>query len=221
MKKAKRQIYNFILAHNSTNTRRNTLYQCINRVRKIYKFIEKIGIDKIKYIKTYSVNSIAKLSDSKIQTIIDYFPKNHNTDLLAGVNILTAPILLTHVSNSSDDFSKFSPVNLPKAEDDFDKMIKETFKEEKTRIEKERQNKVSLNIVTSAKPDKGTNEIETENNNDCSHDSDSEEDLDDGYNGYNGYNENDGYDRDYYYHDRRYARKVLPIMSPIIFPVIA
>ncbi|PKY47847.1 hypothetical protein RhiirA4_523571 [Rhizophagus irregularis] len=49
---------------------------------KSQEFIEKIGIDKIKYIKTYSANSIAELSDSKIQTIIDYFSKNPNTELL-------------------------------------------------------------------------------------------------------------------------------------------
>ena len=81
MKKAKGQIYNFILAHNP-GTRQNTLYQRINRARKIYEFIKKIGIDKIKYIKTYSVNSIAELFDSKIQTIINYFSKNPNTELL-------------------------------------------------------------------------------------------------------------------------------------------
>ncbi|PKY58598.1 hypothetical protein RhiirA4_480645 [Rhizophagus irregularis] len=46
MKKAKGQIYNFILVHNP-DTRRNTLYQRINRARKIYEFIKKIGIDKI------------------------------------------------------------------------------------------------------------------------------------------------------------------------------
>ena len=79
-KKAKGRIYDFILAHN-TDTRRNTLYQRINRARKVYEFTEKIGIDRIKYIKTYSANSIAELSDSQIQTIIDYFSKNPNTEL--------------------------------------------------------------------------------------------------------------------------------------------
>ncbi|CAG8603290.1 4144_t:CDS:2 [Ambispora gerdemannii] len=82
-------------------------------------------------------NSIAELSDSKIQTIIDYFSKNLNTELLdeqddfiidseeevsddqtnasevvsAEVNISTAPIPLTHISNSSNDSSEFGPVN--------------------------------------------------------------------------------------------------------------
>ena len=67
------------------DTKRKTLYQRISRARKVYEFTEKIGIDKIKYIKTYSANSIAELSDSQIQTIIDYFSKNPNTELPDGV----------------------------------------------------------------------------------------------------------------------------------------
>ncbi|GES79850.1 hypothetical protein GLOIN_2v1709588 [Rhizophagus clarus] len=47
----------------------------INRTRKVYEFTEKIGIDKIKYIKTYNANAIADLSVSQIQTIIDYSPR--------------------------------------------------------------------------------------------------------------------------------------------------
>jgi len=79
-KKAKGLIYDFILAHNP-DTKRKTLYQRISRARKVYEFTEKIGIDKIKYIKTYSANSIAELSDSQIQTIVDYFSNNPNTEL--------------------------------------------------------------------------------------------------------------------------------------------
>ncbi|CAB4433244.1 unnamed protein product [Rhizophagus irregularis] len=132
MKKAKGQIYNFILAHNP-DTRQNTLYQRINRARKIYEFIKKIGIDKIKYIKTYSANSIAELSDSKIQTIIDYFSKNPNAELLSDQDDsiidseeeisddqtnaseavsaeINTPIPLTQVSNSFDDSSRNGPV---------------------------------------------------------------------------------------------------------------
>src|SRR4051812_4931977 len=79
-KKAKGLIYDFILAHNP-DTKRKTLYQRISRARKIYEFAKKIGSNKIKYIKTYSVNSIAELSDSQIQTIVDYFSNNPNTEL--------------------------------------------------------------------------------------------------------------------------------------------
>ncbi|CAG8568968.1 4746_t:CDS:2, partial [Dentiscutata heterogama] len=42
-------------------------------------------------------------------------------------------------------------VSATQAEDDFDKMIIEAFEEEEARIEKERQNKATLNIVTPAK----------------------------------------------------------------------
>ena len=78
-KKAKGQIYDFIIAQ--LGTKRNTLLKQTQRARSIYKLFEKIGIDKIRYITTYSANSIAELSDSQIQTIIDYFPKNPNTEL--------------------------------------------------------------------------------------------------------------------------------------------
>ncbi|RGB23023.1 hypothetical protein C1646_822289 [Rhizophagus diaphanus] len=53
-KKAKGLIYDFILVYNS-DTKRKTLYQHISRARKVYEFTEKIGIDKIKYIKTRDV----------------------------------------------------------------------------------------------------------------------------------------------------------------------
>ena len=67
---------------------------------------------------------------------------------------------------------------------------------------------------------------ETNDDNDCSHDNDSEEEIpddsdDDGYNGYGGYNEYGECDRGYYYRDGRYERKVSPMMSPIISPVTA
>jgi hypothetical protein len=68
---------------------------------------------------TYTANSIAELPDSQIQTIIDYFSKNPNTELYddqdallsissdndqnntSEVRVSTAPILLTHVSGDS------------------------------------------------------------------------------------------------------------------------
>ena len=75
----KRQIYDFIITQ--LGTKRNTLLKQTQRARSIYKLFEKIGIDKIRYITTYSANSIAELSDSQIQTIIDYFSKNSNTEL--------------------------------------------------------------------------------------------------------------------------------------------
>src|SRR5581483_3172944 len=51
-------------------------------LRRFISLPKKIGIDKIRYIITYIANSIAKLSDSQIQTIVNYFFKNPNTELL-------------------------------------------------------------------------------------------------------------------------------------------
>src|SRR4051794_25679804 len=114
----------------------NTIVKQTQRARDIYKLFEKIGIDKIRYITTYNTNSISELSDSQIQTIVDYFSKNPNTELPDGqessiidseeeisddrtstiseVSIPTALIPLTHVSNSSGDSS--SPDSSSKAE---------------------------------------------------------------------------------------------------------
>ncbi|PKY59408.1 hypothetical protein RhiirA4_482130 [Rhizophagus irregularis] len=80
-KKAKGMIYDNLIKLLRPGTKRNTLLKQTQRARDIYKLFEKIGIDKIKYITTYSANSISELSDSQIQTIVDYFSKNPNTEL--------------------------------------------------------------------------------------------------------------------------------------------
>ncbi|GBB92816.1 hypothetical protein RclHR1_20600001, partial [Rhizophagus clarus] len=80
-KKVKGMIYDNLIKLLRPGTKRNTLLKQTQRARDIYKLFEKIGIDKIKYITTYSANSISELSDSQIQTIVDYFSKNPNTEL--------------------------------------------------------------------------------------------------------------------------------------------
>jgi hypothetical protein len=40
---------------------------------KLVKIFEKIGIDKIKYLRAYSANSISELTNDQIQNIIDNF----------------------------------------------------------------------------------------------------------------------------------------------------
>ncbi|CAB5393496.1 unnamed protein product [Rhizophagus irregularis] len=80
-KKAKGMIYDNLIKLLRPGIKRNTLLKQTQRARDIYKLFEKIGIDKIKYITTYSANSISELSDSQIQTIVDYFSKNPNTEL--------------------------------------------------------------------------------------------------------------------------------------------
>jgi hypothetical protein len=186
MKKAKGQIYNFILAHNP-GTKRNTLYQLISRARKIYEFIEKVGIDKTKYIKTYSANSITELSNSKIQTIIDYFSKNPNTELLGDqdVSIIDSEEKISdNQTNASEAVSfevskSISPIP------------------------------VSYDFNSSGYVNANDGDPNSINDDSDSDDSEEEmlDDLDDGYDEYGGYNEYDGCDRGYYYHDRRYERK--------------
>jgi len=56
-----------------------------------------------------------------------------------------------------------------------------------------------------------------DNNNDCSHDNDFKEEMLDDLND----DRYDRYDRGYYYHNRKYKRKVLPMMSSIISSVTA
>ncbi|CAB5365870.1 unnamed protein product [Rhizophagus irregularis] len=65
-KKAKGMIYDNLIKLLRPGAKRNTLLKQTQKVRDIYKLFEKIGIDKIKYITTYSVNSILELSDSQI-----------------------------------------------------------------------------------------------------------------------------------------------------------
>ena|SRR5688572_23464121 len=48
---------------------------CVRKFRELkknYKLFEKVGLDKIKYINSYSANSISELTDVQFQEIIDY-----------------------------------------------------------------------------------------------------------------------------------------------------
>ncbi|CAH1765112.1 4504_t:CDS:1 [Entrophospora sp. SA101] len=133
-KKAKGIVYDKILEHISIIRKKRSedtglqlpeisrkyLQGKTQKAVKIYKLFEKIGIDKIKYIKIYSANSISELTNDKIQTIINHFSKNIDTDLpdssinnssddLPETEVCvptTASIPLTHIPNSSgpDDF---------------------------------------------------------------------------------------------------------------------
>ncbi|CAG8577818.1 10796_t:CDS:2 [Ambispora gerdemannii] len=72
-KKAKGQIYDFIIAQ--LNTKRKMLQKQNQKARKIYNLFEKIKIDKIQHIKTFSTDAISRFTNSQIQTIIDHFAK--------------------------------------------------------------------------------------------------------------------------------------------------
>src|SRR5207248_5168576 len=99
------------------------------RAEKVYKFIEQVELDKIKYIKSYSATSISELTNEQIQEVIDYgitseklllvtdhvteisetscprknLPKN--TPLKTENDQISAPIPSTHNSNSSSNSS--------------------------------------------------------------------------------------------------------------------
>src|ERR1043166_5463659 len=131
---------------------RDGLRKKTQRAEKIYKLLEKIGLDKIQYIKLYSANEISKFTNNEIQKIMDHFLNKPSMDFsedqdnfinddssnqtdtsevranpLVSVEVSesTAPIPLTHDFNSSDDFKEVSPSNSLEAEDDFYKMLLE------------------------------------------------------------------------------------------------
>jgi len=126
-KKAKSMIYDNLTKLLPPGTKRNTIVKQTQRARNIYKLFEKIGIDKIRYITTYSANSIAELSDSQVQTIIDYFSKNPNTELPDNQDVSDID---SEEEISDDQTNALEAVsaevsNPLEAEDDYYKMILE------------------------------------------------------------------------------------------------
>ncbi|CAB4429816.1 unnamed protein product [Rhizophagus irregularis] len=200
-KKAKGQIYDFIVQQ-LPNTKRDNLCKQTQRAIKIFDLFEKIGIDKIRYIKTYSANSISKITNTDLQKVIDYFSNNSNSFTEPEFSpTLGRP---NHVTKISETIANSS---LSADEEEYIKMLT------------------------------GSANQETNDDNVCSHDSDSnsddsdfnannsdsdvyfksdDSDSDDGYGGYNEYGERD---RGYYCRDGGYERKTSPMISPIISPV--
>src|ERR1700722_17479298 len=69
---ARKQLFQDIIKHLSGITL-ETLRKRTQRAIKIYKLFEKIGVDRIKNIKSYSADSISKFTKPQIQIILDYF----------------------------------------------------------------------------------------------------------------------------------------------------
>ncbi|CAB5379787.1 unnamed protein product [Rhizophagus irregularis] len=169
---------------------------------RIDDLFEKIGMDKLQYIKTYSADTISKFTDPQIQTIIDHFTEKPNMEFTDEAedeeqddevpegsdqnNVLEVLPLAKLTSTTSS--------NPLEADGDFYKMLLGGFDKE---VDSTPQ---SVKEMNEEMPD----------------DSD-----DDGYNGYGGYNEYGERDRGYYYRDGGYERKTSPMMSPIISPVTA
>ncbi|GES87680.1 hypothetical protein GLOIN_2v1735823 [Rhizophagus clarus] len=93
-KKAKGIVYDKMLEHLSmlrkqrseeTGLRlpeisRKNLQRKTQKAVKIYKIFEKVGVENIKYITTYSANSISELTNDKVQDIIDNFSEHNDND---------------------------------------------------------------------------------------------------------------------------------------------
>ncbi|CAG8656572.1 19151_t:CDS:1 [Cetraspora pellucida] len=69
---ARKRLFQDIIKHLSGLTL-ETLRKRTQRSIKLYKLIEKIRVDKIKNIKTFSADSISKFTQPQIQIILDYF----------------------------------------------------------------------------------------------------------------------------------------------------
>ena len=78
-KKAKGQVYDFIIKQLS-DIKHKTLCKQIQKALRIDDLFEKIGTDKIQYIKTYSADTISRFTNSQIQTIIDHFTEKPNIE---------------------------------------------------------------------------------------------------------------------------------------------
>ncbi|PKC00881.1 hypothetical protein RhiirA5_457914 [Rhizophagus irregularis] len=69
---ARKQLFQDIIKHLSGITL-ETLRKRTQRAIKIYKLFKKIGVDRIKNIKSYSADSISKFTKPQIQIILNYF----------------------------------------------------------------------------------------------------------------------------------------------------
>ncbi|CAJ0893551.1 13059_t:CDS:2, partial [Entrophospora sp. SA101] len=78
-KKAKGQVYDFIIQQ-LPNTKRENLCKQTQKALRVYNLFEKIGMDKIQYIKTYTADSISRFTNLQIQTIIDHFAKKSDLE---------------------------------------------------------------------------------------------------------------------------------------------
>ena len=106
------------------------------RAEKVYKFIKQVGLDKIKYINSYSANSLSELTNEQIQEVIDYgisseklpLVTDHVTEISETLcprknlpkntppktknDQISAPIPSTHNSNSSSNSSGTKPARM-------------------------------------------------------------------------------------------------------------
>jgi hypothetical protein len=146
-----------------------------------------VGLDKIKYIKSYSATSISKLTNEQIQEVIDYgiFLKKLSlvTDHMTEISETLCPEknLPTSEENSSDDSKEVSLNNSLEAVDDYYKMILEDCAKDceyfDKKIDSTLQPVKETNEEVASQSEEELNEIKSDNENDSS-DSGKEEDSD-------------------------------------------
>ncbi|GBB86802.1 hypothetical protein RclHR1_13220003 [Rhizophagus clarus] len=76
---ARKQLFQNIIKHYSGITL--MLHKRTQRALKFYKLFEKIEVDRIKNIKSYSADSISKFTKFQIQIILDYFSGSGYADM--------------------------------------------------------------------------------------------------------------------------------------------
>ncbi|GBC49026.2 kinase-like domain-containing protein [Rhizophagus irregularis DAOM 181602=DAOM 197198] len=160
-KKAKGQVYDFIIKQ-LPDTKRKTLCRQTQKALRIDDLFEKIGMDKLQYIKTYSADTISKFTDPQIQIIIDHFTEKPNMEFI-------------------DDTEDVEQDNEVLEEPDQNNVLEILPPKESTAPQSTNEEVVSQSVETD-------DDSNCSHDNDSEEEMPDESD-DDGYDGYGGYNE--------------------------------
>ncbi|GBB85757.1 hypothetical protein RclHR1_01220053 [Rhizophagus clarus] len=96
---------------------RDALRKKTQRAEKIYTLFEEIGLDKIKLIKTYSANSISKLTNGQIREIIEEqidSPANTSQDISSEKIPQSVSNHVTEISETAGPEKNLPGINAPK-----------------------------------------------------------------------------------------------------------
>ncbi|RGB43458.1 hypothetical protein C1646_749677 [Rhizophagus diaphanus] len=140
-KKAKGIIYNEMLKHLVTirekrskemgiqlpKISRNSLTRRTQRSIKLVKIFEKIGINKIKYLSTYSFNSISELTNDQIQEIIEASERRDNS---AEQNDFPTPEISARNLKTSEKILPEENLSLSADLEDYIKMLTRSLNDE-------------------------------------------------------------------------------------------
>ncbi|CAH1760075.1 8012_t:CDS:2 [Entrophospora sp. SA101] len=116
-KKVKGRVYDFIIKQ-VPGIKHGNLCKQTQKALKIYNLFEKIGINKIQHIKTYSADTISRFTNLQIQTIIDHFAKKPDIEYTDDQND-SDDLPKIEVNLSQEDGStarNFASLKLPEAE---------------------------------------------------------------------------------------------------------